>query len=602
MKIKKTLILLPLILGSCSALASCNGTSSSSSDNASTSETPVEGSIKVTSSVTTVSVGNSITIRVVVTGTAKRDVVWSSSNESVATVNGGIVTGVSEGTAKITITLAADDRVSTSVDITVTPSSKPTKITIEGDETGQGWVGEDVSLSVSVYPEDADPRIVYVSSDESVATVDENGVINFLTAGTVKITAKSAADETISASKTFTVKKGVFFTNKGGYSNNFDYSHQGDSDSYIETNLNLIPGDNQPAIAWFNTKASTKYYAVATFNITKEGDDGWVRVGVGSGTNDNDTRGFYFSPKEGQKTCVLDLPNNWGAAAGRTFIWQVNGIKNLDKTNIAIGVLRDGNEYYYTINGKLYWYEQNTRFNDLPTLPAVVSKDASFKVSNASVTTDETTLNNMIKSADFQKKFFNSGSSDGQVTYVSDTEFKFNNIYTNEENSRFRDQCVKSYGDRGRIGNNFTIEFDVEGYTNYPSDVNSMLGIALRRYDSNDPIICDSVMVDDNSFQFRTWNYDSQYSYGTMNNALFNTETFSSSTKDLSNVHVKIVRTLESTSSTFKVYLNGTEYKFVDASGKEMELTINYVGKYLIMVGANNAKGTVKNFTFSENE
>lgn len=80
-----------------------------------------------------------------------------------------------------------------------------------------------------------------------------------------------------------------------------DYSHQADKEAYIQTKNTLIEGDNPAAMAWFNAMPSTKYYAEVTFNILASTSDGWTRVGIGSGSNDNDTRGFYFSPKEGQK-------------------------------------------------------------------------------------------------------------------------------------------------------------------------------------------------------------------------------------------------------------------------------------------------------------
>lgn len=40
----------------------------------------------------------------------------------------------------------------------------------------------------------------------------------------------------------------------------------------------------------------------------------------------------------------------------------------------------------------------------------------------------------------------------------------------------------------------------------------------------------------------------------------------------------------------------------MNASNNEKALKVNYTGKYLIMVGANHAKGTVKNFDFKEIE
>lgn len=601
MKIKKKFLLFPLLLCTCTALAACNHQDTSTNTSTTTS-TSSNIQIKVTSTIKEVSVGNTITLRVLVSGTAKRDVVWSSANEKVATVDGGKVTGISEGKVEIKIALASDSTIFTSVEITVISANKPTSVKINGEGNGVGWVGEDAMISVTIAPENADPRLTYQTSNTSVATIDENGKISFLKTGEVDITVTSISDSSVFDKKTFEVKKGMFFTNKGGYAENMEYSHQADKEAYIETKNTLIEGDNPAAMAWFNASPATKYYAEVNFNILASTSDGWTRVGIGSGSNDNDTRGFYFSPKEGQKTVMMDFPNTWGAAASRSMIWQVNGIRDFDPTNITMGVLRNGNDYYYTINGSLYWFESNNRFNNMGTLPVVLSKDTSFIASDAKYITDETTLNSMINSDEFNKKFFNSGSSAGQVTVISNSEFKFNNIYSNEDNYRFRDQCVKSYGDKGMIGGNFTIEFDVEGYENFVNDINSMLGVALRRYDSDEPVICDSIMLDDQSFHFRTWNYDSQFSYGTIANASYDSSKFESLTKDLKNIHIKIERTVGSISSTFKVYLNGTEYKFYDASNNEKALKVNYTGKYLIMVGANHAKGTVKNFDFKEIE
>lgn len=601
MKIKKCLLLFPLLLCTCTSLAACNHQDASTSTSV-TTEAPSNIQIKVTSTIKEVSVGNTITIRVLVSGTAKRDVVWSSSDETIATVEGGRVTGISEGKAEIKIALAADPSIYTSVEVTVIAANKPTSVKINGEGNGLGWVGEDTTISVTITPENADPRLTYKSSDETVATIDENGKISFLKTGEVEITVTSTSDPTVFDKKTYEVKKGMFFTNKGGYADNMDYSHQADKEAYIQTKNKLIEGDNPAAMAWFNAMPSTKYYAEVTFNILASTSDGWTRVGIGNGSNDNDTRGFYFSPKEGQKTVMMDFPNTWGAAASRSMIWQVNGICDMDPTNLTMGILRDGNNYYYTINGSLYWYELNNRFNEMGTLPVVLSKDTSFTASDAKYVNDEATLNAMLQSAELDKKFFNSGTSTGQVTVVSNTEFKFNNKYSNEENYRFRDQCVKSYGDKGMIGGNFTIEFDVEGYENFVDDINSMLGVALRRYDTDEPVVCDSIMLDEQSFHFRTWNYDSQFSYGTIAKASYNSSKFESLTKDLATIHVKIERIVGSISSTFKVYLNGTEYTFFDADNNEKVLKINYTGKYLIMIGANHAKGTVKNFDFKEIE
>lgn len=206
MKIKKCLLLFPLLLCTCTSLAACNHQDASTSTSVTTAA-PSNIQIKVTSTIKEVSVGNTITIRVLVSGTAKRDVVWSSSDETIATVEGGRVTGISEGKAEIKIALAADPSIYTSVEVTVIAANRPTSVKINGEGNGLGWVGEDTTISVTITPENADPRLTYNSSDETVATVDANGKISFLKAGEVEITVTSISDPTVSDKKTYEVKK-----------------------------------------------------------------------------------------------------------------------------------------------------------------------------------------------------------------------------------------------------------------------------------------------------------------------------------------------------------------------------------------------------------
>lgn len=62
--------------------------------------------------------------------------------------------------------------------------------TIEGlpEEVVQMVIGDTLELNPEVTPADATSEITYTSDDESIATVDENGVITALEVGEVKIT------------------------------------------------------------------------------------------------------------------------------------------------------------------------------------------------------------------------------------------------------------------------------------------------------------------------------------------------------------------------------------------------------------------------------
>ncbi len=55
----------------------------------------------------------------------------------------------------------------------------------------ESFVGESYTLKAHIYPEDADNTLTWKSSDESIATVDENGKVTFLKDGEVMITAET---------------------------------------------------------------------------------------------------------------------------------------------------------------------------------------------------------------------------------------------------------------------------------------------------------------------------------------------------------------------------------------------------------------------------
>ena len=134
-----------------------------------------------------------------------KTVTWTSSKESVATVNAnGVVTAVGAGSA--TITAKAGEFEATCA-VTVTGANVPvTGITLDKSAFYNGsyvMEGNSAALTATVTPDYAtDKTVTWTSSDESVATVDANGVVNALKAGSVTITAASGD---VSATCTITV-------------------------------------------------------------------------------------------------------------------------------------------------------------------------------------------------------------------------------------------------------------------------------------------------------------------------------------------------------------------------------------------------------------
>lgn len=111
-------------------------------------------------------------------------VLWTSSNSSVATVNRGVVQAVSAGQA--TITATSDDGGKTAT-CTVTVKSKVIAVkSVSLDQTSLNLrVGDPVYLKATVMPENAtNKNVSWVSSNESVASVNSAGMVNPLSAGT----------------------------------------------------------------------------------------------------------------------------------------------------------------------------------------------------------------------------------------------------------------------------------------------------------------------------------------------------------------------------------------------------------------------------------
>ena len=130
-------------------------------------------------------------------------VTWSSSDASVATVsNQGLVTAVGNGDARIT---ARSGTASASVPVTVMQSAG--SVVIEPSSATLMSFGETVQLSATVLDGNgqpvADAAVTWSSSDASVATVSNQGLVTAVGNGDARITARSG---TASASVPVTVR------------------------------------------------------------------------------------------------------------------------------------------------------------------------------------------------------------------------------------------------------------------------------------------------------------------------------------------------------------------------------------------------------------
>lgn len=168
------------------------------------------GTLEISRSSETCSIGGTVTVKpeklVYTNGDGSTDTItdnfpkisWSSSDESIATVDeNGVVTGVKKGTVDIVAKIKGiigdngeELKIKATTQIKVTSD---TKLSLKLDKTSdvKVEVGKTVTITATVSNYSSDAGVTWESSDNKVATVDENGVVTGVSVGSVKIIAKT---------------------------------------------------------------------------------------------------------------------------------------------------------------------------------------------------------------------------------------------------------------------------------------------------------------------------------------------------------------------------------------------------------------------------
>lgn len=221
-----------------------------------------------------------------------KEVSWSSSDSKIATVDAnGLVTAVAAGKATVTASCG-----NITADCAVTVNGRKSESITLDKESITLFEGETEQLTATVLPADAeDKTVTWTSSDNSVATVDGNGLVTAVAEGNATIT---ATNTTLSATCAVTVKKeqgadgpkvGDYYYSDGSYSSTLDESkevvaivfyvghHASDKSDYSSTGIG-------------NSKC--KAYAVALNNAPEQALWGvWMRE---VGTSPVNADGEYY--------------------------------------------------------------------------------------------------------------------------------------------------------------------------------------------------------------------------------------------------------------------------------------------------------------------
>lgn len=131
------------------------------------------------------------------TATNKR-VTWTSSNEEVATVISGKITGVSTGTTTITATSVANKELKTECVVTVIERF-PTEVSLDKTEILDLRINATATLTATLAPADVtENELTWESSDESIVTVEPTSAtrarVKAIKTGEATITVKTQSD------------------------------------------------------------------------------------------------------------------------------------------------------------------------------------------------------------------------------------------------------------------------------------------------------------------------------------------------------------------------------------------------------------------------
>ncbi len=126
----------------------------------------------------------------------EQDVEWESSSTDIATVNNGVVTAIAPGNATITAKSKDSAGVEATCSVTVNPAQSAVRVTgVTLDKNSLNLnLGENKThqLIATISPGDATVKdVLWSSSDNSIATVDESGLVTAKSTGFAVITVET---------------------------------------------------------------------------------------------------------------------------------------------------------------------------------------------------------------------------------------------------------------------------------------------------------------------------------------------------------------------------------------------------------------------------
>ena len=224
-----------------------------------------------------------LTASVLPVNASNKTIAWSSSNQAIATVdNNGLVTAIGAGTATIAATAIDGTNLSASCIVTVEAMPQPVLATsiVLNMQACEVNVNESLQLLAEVLPEDADNKtVIWSTSDATIATIDEYGMITGCSTGTAIIAAHTTDGSNLSATCIVTITDELVQSITLNYS---ELEIQEGGEAYLSATLqpgNVINttvqwSSSNPRVATVTNKGKVNALEAGTTIVTATTTDG----------------------------------------------------------------------------------------------------------------------------------------------------------------------------------------------------------------------------------------------------------------------------------------------------------------------------------------